>query len=48
MSARLRYWLADVPVVSLVLLRLCYADAGRSVVVPEWRWRRCGRAGGRR
>lgn len=38
---RLRQWLADIPVLSLVLLRLCESDDGRSLVHAEWRWRKC-------
>jgi len=38
---KFRQWLADVPVVSLLFLKLCYSDSGRSVVHAEWRWRRC-------
>jgi hypothetical protein len=40
-SYRFRQWLADIPMVSLVLLKLCYSDSGRSLVHAEWRWRRC-------
>lgn len=41
MSARLCQWIADIPVVSLCLCRLCYSDSGRSVVHARWRWQRC-------
>lgn len=36
---RFKNWLADIPIVSLALLKLC--PGGGSVVVPEWRWKRC-------
>ena len=42
---RFREWLADVPVLSLVLLKLRYVDSGRCLVEPVWRWRSCGEWG---
>lgn len=45
MSYRFRQWLADVPIISLAVLRLCPSDQGGSVVHAEWRWKRCSRLG---
>lgn len=43
MSYRFRQWLANIPVLSLVFLKLCESDSGRSVVHAQWRWTRCAR-----
>lgn len=41
MNYRFRQWLANIPLVSLVFLKLCESDSGGSVVHAQWRWTRC-------
>lgn len=38
---RFKQWLGDIPIISLMLLKLCPSDDGGSVVHAEWRWKRC-------
>jgi hypothetical protein len=40
-SYGLRQRLANIPLISLPILKLCPSDSGGSVVHAEWRWRRC-------
>jgi hypothetical protein len=38
---RFRQWLANVPIISLPLLKMCQSDSGGSVVHAQWRWTKC-------
>lgn len=38
---RFRQWLANVPIISYVFVKLCQSDSGGSVHHAEWRWKRC-------
>jgi hypothetical protein len=39
---RFKQWFGNFPVLSLILMKLCWVNPNSSVVRAEWRWKICG------